>query len=149
VSRRLLLVLVLAALAVAATACGGSAANGYRSDVDAAQRAHATELRGHEQALAAAITARKAAVAATEATAASGLVGARERQVAALHPPKTLQAAAGRLLTAYRELVQSLDQIAAAFTAKKLPQANAAIDRYNTARLDESSAVAALNAGGS
>ena len=145
--RRPLSTLLLAALALIAVACGGSAGNGYRAHVDAAQRSHATELRAHEQRLATAIDGRRAAVAATEATAASALVGAIAQRVGALHPPQTLQARSDRLLNAYRELVQSLDQISAAFRAKQLAAANEAIGRYNTARLDESSAIAALNAG--
>jgi hypothetical protein len=140
--------LVLAALALIASACGGSAANGYRAHVDAAEARHGAELHVHEQRLVAAIRVRRAAVAATEATAASALVTELEQEVGALDPPKTLQARARNLLSAYRELVQSLDQISADLRAKKPAQANIAIDRYNTARLDESSAIAALNAGG-
>jgi nitrate/nitrite-specific signal transduction histidine kinase len=147
VLRRPLLSLVLAALALIAAACGGSAANGYRSQVGAAEARHGAELRAHEQRLGAAIHARRPAVAAREATAASALAASVEQDVAALHPPKTLQVRSRTLLSAYRELVQSLDQIAQAFGAKKPAQANIAIDRYNTARLDESSAIAALNAG--
>ena len=69
------------------------------------------------------------------------------REIVALHAPTALATSSKQLVNAYGELVQDLDQLAAALRANAPARANAAIARYNDARLDESSAIAALNAG--
>jgi hypothetical protein len=140
-----LLVVVLFGLTLAATACG-SQSNGYRKQVGALQSRYRPRIGTFERRLATAISKRQPKAGARAATAASELVSQLERDVASLHPPSALAPRSARLVTAYGELVQDLDQIAAALSAHAPTRANVAIARYNDARLDESSAIAALNA---
>jgi hypothetical protein len=140
-----LLVVVLIGLTLAATACG-SQSNGYRKQVGALQSQYRPRIGTFEGRLATAIAKRQPKAGARAATAASALVSRLQRSIASLHPPSKLAARSSRLVTAYGELVQDLDQIAGALSAHALSRANAAIGRYNDARLDESSAIAALNA---
>jgi hypothetical protein len=144
-ARRILVLVVLPLLAAVAAACGGDGANGYRSRVSSIQERYRSDLRGHETRLGDAIGGRKAALAASEAGAAQVVVQSMTRAVAGLKPPASLAPRAQRLLASYRELAASLGGIADALRAKAPSRANAAIGRYNVARLDESAAVAALN----
>jgi hypothetical protein len=144
VASRLLLV-TLVGVALLVTACG-SQSNGYRKQVGALQSQYRPRIGTFERRLAAAISKRQPKAGARAATAASALVGQLRRSVASLHPPSKLATRSSRLVTAYGELVQDLDQIAAALSAHAPTRANAAIASYNDARLDESSAIAALNA---
>jgi hypothetical protein len=140
-----LLVVVLIGLTLAATACG-SQSNGYRKHVGALQSQYRSKIGTFEGRLATAISKRQPTAGARAAMAASALVRRLQRSIASLHPPTRLATRSSRLVTAYGELVQDLDQIAAALSAHAPTRANAAIARYNDARLDESSAIAALNA---
>ncbi len=69
------------------------------------------------------------------------------KDVAAIQPPSSLQARSTRLVTAYGKLVSSLRQLTVALRAGAPARVNRAISSYNDARLDEASAVAALNQG--
>jgi hypothetical protein len=144
-ARRILLLIALPLLAALAAACGGDGANGYRSRVASIQERYRATLRGHETRLGEAIGGRKAAPAASEADAARAVVRSMARDVSALDPPEALAPRARRLLASYRELAAALGGIATALRAKEPATANAAIGRYNIARLDESAAIAALN----
>ncbi|MEO9175309.1 MAG: hypothetical protein ABI317_07315 [Gaiellales bacterium] len=143
-SLRLLLV-VLAGLALVATACG-SASSGYRKRVDSLQAQYRPRISTLEGQLATAITKRQPATGARAATAASSTITTLQRSIAALHPPPALAARSSKLVIAYGELVHDLDLIASALRARAPERANTAIEHYNDARLDESSAIAALNA---
>ncbi len=66
--------------------------------------------------------------------------------MAAIDPPSKLEARAATLVGSYRRLVASLQQLRLALIADDAAPINAAISSYNDARLDETSAVAALNA---
>jgi hypothetical protein len=145
VASRLLLV-TLVGVAVLAAACG-SPSNSYRKQVNTAQATYRTRLGRLETQLATAISARKPDPGAQAATASSALVRQLQREIAALHAPSALATRSKQLVNAYGELVQDLDQLAAALRAHAPARANAAIGRYNDARLDVSSAIAALNAG--
>jgi hypothetical protein len=145
VASRLLLV-TLVGVALLVTACG-SQSNGYRKQVNAVQTTYRARLGTLDGQLAAAISARKPDAGARAATASSAVVRQMEGEIAALHAPSALSTRSKRLMNAYGELVQDLDQLAAALHAHAPARANVAIARYNDARLDESSAIAALNAG--
>jgi hypothetical protein len=140
-----LLVVVLAGLALVATACG-SASNGYRKRVDSVQSQYRPRIAALEGQLATAITKRQPAAGARAATAASSTITKVERTIVALHPPSELAARSSKLVVAYGELVHDLDLIASALRAHAPERTNVAIAHYNDARLDESSAIAALNA---
>jgi hypothetical protein len=145
VASRLLLV-ALVGVALLATACG-SQSNSYRKQVNAVQMTYRARLGRLETQLAAAISERKPGPGAQAATASSTLVRQLQGEIAALHAPSALATRSKRLVSAYGELVQDLDQLAVALRAHAPARANAAIGRYNDARLDVSSAIAALNAG--
>jgi hypothetical protein len=144
VSLRLLLV-VLTGLVLVATACG-SASNSYRRQVDTAQSQYRARITALEGELATAITKREPSAGARAATAASATITKLQRTIAALRPPPALAGRSSKLVVAYGELVHDLDQMAAALRAHAPERTNTAIARYNDARLDESSAIAALNA---
>jgi hypothetical protein len=145
VARRVLLVLVLC-LAVVAAACG-STANTYRSQVDAVQKGFAPKLTPLETQLANAIQDRRTDDAAELAGQTATLLERCADDVSAVDPPSKLQDRATKLVTAYRKLVQSLRELEIALRARKAAPINTAIASYNEARLDETSAVAALNSG--
>ena len=138
--------MTLVGVALLVTACG-SQSNSYRKQVDAVQTTYRARLGSFEAQLATAIAARKPDAGARAATASSALVRQIRREIVALHAPTALSTSSKQLVNAYGELVQDLDQLAAALHANAPARANAAIARYNDARLDESSAIAALNAG--
>jgi hypothetical protein len=145
VASRLLLV-TLVGVALLATACG-SPSNSYRKQVNTVQATYRGRLGRLETQLAAAISARKPDPGAQAATASSALVRQLRGEIAALHAPSALATRSTQLVNAYGELVQDLDQLATALRAHAPARANVAIGRYNDARLDVSSAIAALNAG--
>ena len=141
-----LLLVTLVGVALLVTACG-SQSNDYRKQVNSVETTFRPRLGRLETRLAAAIAARQPAAGARAATETSALVRQLQRAIGALHPPSALSTGSTRLVNAYGELVQDLDQLAAALQAHAPARANAAIGRYNDARLDVSSAIAALNAG--
>jgi hypothetical protein len=143
---RLLLTAVLLCLAVAATACG-SQTNTYRSQVDTVQKRYQPRLKPLQLQLATAIGDRRTDDAANLAGQTAALLRQCADAVAAVEPPTHLKARAATLVTAYRNLVQSLQELKTALHAHQATPINRAISRYNDARLDETSAVAALNAG--
>jgi hypothetical protein len=140
-----MLALVLC-LAVVAAACG-STANTYRSQIDKVQKGFQPRLAPIEQQLSIAIRDRRTADAADLAGQAATLLGSTADDVAAVDPPAKLKTRAASLVRAYRALVQSLKDLETALRTRQAKPINAAISRYNDARLDETSAVAALNAG--
>jgi hypothetical protein len=144
VSRRVLIALLLG-LTVLATACG-SETNTYREQVDKLQRSFQPKLSPLETQLATAITDRRTDDAADLAGQTANLLGRCADDVAAVDPPSGLKARAANLVTAYRKLVRSLKDLETALRARSAKPINEAISTYNDARLDETSAVAALNA---
>jgi hypothetical protein len=145
VLRPLLAALVLC-LALAASACG-SQTNTYRSQVDTVQKGYAPGLAPLETQLANAIQDRRTDDAAELAGQTATLLERCADDVSAVDPPSSLQDRATRLVSAYRRLVQSLRRLETALRARKATPINVAITSYNDARLDETSAVAALNSG--
>ena len=143
--RPLLLALVLA-LALIVTACG-STANTYRSQVDTVQKQYQPRLQPLEHRLATAIGDRRTADAAKLAAKTAVVFGQAADAVAAVHPPSKLKARAATLVGAYRKLVASLQELKTALHANEAKPINEAIASYNDARLQETSAIAALNAG--
>jgi hypothetical protein len=144
VSRRVLIALLLA-LAALATACG-SQTNTYREQVDKVQKSFQPKLSPLEAQLATAITDRRTDDAAELAGQTASLLARCSEDVAAVDPPSGLTARAANLVTAYRKLVRSLNELETALRAHAAKPINEAIATYNDARLDETSAVAALNA---
>ena len=142
--RRVLIALLLG-LAVVATACG-SQTNTYREQVDKVQKRFAPQLTPLERQLATAITDRRTDDAADLAGQTASLLGRCADDVAAVDPPSELKPRATNLVTAYRKLVGSLKDLETALRAHSAKPINGAISSYNDARLDETSAVAALNA---
>jgi hypothetical protein len=145
VAPRLILV-ALVALAVIATGCGGSASNGYRAKVASVQKTYGPQIASAQVQLSHAIANQQPAIGARAAASQSALETRARGQIAALHAPTALAVRSARLVTAYGELVQALDQLASALQARAPKRANVAIGRVNDARLDETSAIAALNA---
>ena len=143
---RLLSLVLLAGLLLAVTACG-SQANSYRKQVDVVQKRYAPKLQPLESRLSKAIAGRRTAEAARTASQASVEMTRFAKDVAAIQPPSSLQARSTRLVTAYSKLVSSLRQLTVALRAGAPARVNRAISSYNDARLDEASAVAALNQG--
>ncbi len=143
---RSLSLVVLAGLLLAVTACG-SQVNSYRKQVDVVQKRYAPKLHPLESKLSKAIASRRTAEAARAASQASVEMTRFAKDVAAIHPPSSLQARSARLVTAYGKLVASLRQLTVALRAGAPARVNRAISSYNNARLDEASAVAALNQG--
>jgi hypothetical protein len=143
VPRRLLLVLVLT-LAVIGAACG-STTDTYRSQIDKVQKRFQPKLAPLESQLATAIRDRRTDDAADLARQVATLLERCADDVAAVDPPDRLEPRAATLVRAYRKLVGSLRTLETALRARKAAPINAAISSYNDARLDETSAVAALN----
>jgi hypothetical protein len=142
---RLLLTALACCLALAATACG-SQANTYRSQVDTVQKQYQARLKPLETQLATAISDRRTEDAADLAGKTAVVFGQCADAVAAVDPPSHLKARATNLLGAYRSLVTSLRELKTALHANQAKPINRAISRYNAARLDETHAIAALNA---
>jgi hypothetical protein len=136
---------LLLCLSVVATACG-SQTNTYREQVDKVQKSFQPKLAPLEAELAAAITDRRTDDAADLSGQVAVLLGRCADDVAAVDPPFNLKARAANLVTAYRKLVRSLRDLESALRAHTAKPINEAISSYNDARLDETSAVAALNA---
>jgi hypothetical protein len=145
VAPRLILV-ALVALAVVATGCGASTSNGYRAKVESVQKAYGPRIERAQVQLSHAIANQQPAVGARAAASQSALATKARTEIAALHAPSSLAVRSTRLVTAYGELVQALDQLTSALQARAPKRANVAIGRVNDARLDETSAIAALNA---
>jgi hypothetical protein len=145
VLRPLLTALVLG-LALLATACG-SQSNTYRSQVDTVQKQYQPRLAPLETRLATAIGDRRTADAADLAARTAVVFSQCADAVAAVHPPSQLETRAATLVGAYRKLVSSLRELKTALHANDAKPINEAIASYNDARLDETSAIAALNAG--
>jgi hypothetical protein len=143
--RRPLLIALVCCVALVATACG-SQTNTYRSQVDSAQKRYQPRLKPLETQLAIAIGDRRTDDAAVLAGQTAVLLGQCADAVAAVEPPSHLKARAATLVGAYRTLVRSLQQLETALHAHRATPINKAISSYNDARLDETSAVAALNA---
>lgn len=144
VPRRVLIALLFG-LAALATACG-SQTNTYREQVDKVQKSFQPKLRPLEAQLATAITDRRTSDAADLAGQTASLLGHCADDVAVVDPPAALKSRAATLVAAYRKLVRSLTDLETALRAHSAKPINAAISSYNDARLDETSAVAALNA---
>lgn len=142
---RLLLTAVLLCLALVASACG-SQTNTYREQVDTVQRQYQPRLQPLQMQLATAIGDRRTDDAAELAGQTAAVLGRCADAVAAVDPPSHLKTRAASLVGAYRNLVRSLQQLKTALHAHRATPINRAISRYNDARLDETSAVAALNA---
>ena len=142
---RLLLTAVLLCVALVAAACG-SQTNTYRSHVDTVQKQYQPRLKPLQLQLATAIGDRRTDDAAELAGQTAAVLRRCADAVAAVEPPSHLKARAATLVAAYRNLVQSLQELQTALHAHQAKPINRAISRYNDARLDETSAVAALNA---
>jgi hypothetical protein len=142
---RTLLTAVLLCLALVAVACG-SQTNTYRSQLDSVQKQYQPRLKPLQTQLATAIGDRRTDDAADLAGQTATLLGQCADAVAAVDPPSHLNARAANLVGAYRTLVRALQQLQIALHAHRAKPINQAIARYNDARLDEASAVAALNA---
>ena len=142
---RLLPIALLLFVAVVATACG-SQTNTYREQVDKVQKDFQPRLAPLESQLATAISDRRTEDAADLANQVAVLLGRCADDVASVHAPSDLAPRANALVAAYRRLVQSLRVLEAALHARAATPINRAISSYNDARLDETSAVAALNA---
>jgi hypothetical protein len=140
----MVLVMVLV-VAVACAACG-STADTYRAQIDKVQKGFAPRLAPLETQLAAAIEDRRTADAADLAGQTATLLERCADDVAEVDPPSRLEDRARRLLAAYRELVRTLRRLEGALRTGSATPINRAIASYNDARLDETSAVAALNA---
>lgn len=132
-------------LALLATACG-SQSNSYRSQVDTVQKQYQPRLKPLETQLATAIGDRRTEDAAGLAGRTAVVFGQCADAVAAVDPPSHLKAQAATLVGAYRNLVTSLQELKTALHENQAKPINDAISSYNDARLDETSAIAALNA---
>ncbi|MDX6573923.1 MAG: hypothetical protein QOC86_3079 [Gaiellales bacterium] len=143
---RLLLTAFLLGSAVLATACG-SQTNTYRSQVDTVEKQYQPRLKPLQMQLATAIGDRRTDDAADLAGQTAEVLRRCADAVAAVEPPSHLKTRAATLVAAYRKLVQSLQDLKTALHAHQATPINRAISRYNDARLDETSAVAALNSG--
>lgn len=132
-------------LALLATACG-SQSNSYRSQVDTVQKQYQPRLKPLETQLATAIGDRRTEDAADLAGRTAVVFGQCADAVAAVDPPSHLKAQAATLVGAYRNLVTSLQELKTALHENQAKPINDAISSYNDARLDETSAIAALNA---
>jgi cytochrome c-type biogenesis protein CcmH/NrfG len=141
---RLVPIALLAVLVLVATACG-SEANSYRKQVDTAQKAYRPKLAPLETDLSTAIADRRTADAARTASQAAVVMAQLAARVQKIKAPSSLEARSEKLVAAYGELVLSLQQMTSALKAHAPAKLNGAISRFNDARLDESSAVAALN----
>jgi hypothetical protein len=137
---------LLAGLLLVATACG-SQANSYRKQVDVVQQRYEPRLTPLERTLSRAIASRQTVGAARAARLATMEMTRFMKDVAAIQAPSSLKARSARLVTAYGELASSLQQLSTALRAGTPARVNRAIASYNDARLDEASAVAALNQG--
>lgn len=133
-------------LALLATACG-SQSNTYRAQVDTVQKQYQPRLKPLETQLATAIGDRRTEDAADLAARTAVVFGQCADAVAAVRPPSQLKARAATLVGAYRNLVTSLQELKTALRSNQAKPINKAITSYNDARLDETSAIAALNAG--
>jgi hypothetical protein len=142
-SRRLTIAL-LAGLVLLATACG-SQANTYRTQVDKLQKAYQPKLAPLETDLSTAIDDRRTDDAARTASQAAVVMGQLSASIEKVKAPAKLATRSARLVGAYHELVSSLQEMTTALRAHAPTRVNKAIARFNDARLDESSAVAALN----
>jgi hypothetical protein len=143
---RPLLTALVCCLALVATACG-SQSNTYRSQVDTVQKQYQPKLKPLETQLATAIGDRRTEDAADLAAKTAVVFGQCADAVAAVDPPSHLKGRAATLVGAYRNLVTSLQELKIALHANQATPINKAISSYNDARLDETSAIAALNAG--
>jgi hypothetical protein len=141
---RPLLTSVVLCVALVATACG-SQTNTYRSQVDTVQKQYQPTLKPLETQLATAIGDRRTADAADLAGETAVVFRQCADAVAAVDPPSHLKTRAATLVSAYRKLVVSLQELKTALHADDAKPINQAIATYNDARLDETSAVAALN----
>lgn len=141
---RPLLTAILLCIAVVATACG-SQSNTYRSQVDTVQKQYQPRLKPLQMQLATAIGDRRTDDAADLAGQTAEVLRRCADAVGAVAPPSHLKTRAATLVAAYRTLVQSLQELKTALHAHQAKPINRAISRYNDARLDETSAIAALN----
>jgi hypothetical protein len=144
--RHRLSLVLLAGLLLVATACG-SQANSYRKQVDVVQKRYEPKLAPLERTLSRTIASRKTTDAARAANQATAEMTRFMHDVAAIQPPSSLKARSARLVTAYGKLATSLQELSTALRAGAPARVNRAIASYNDARLDEASAVAALNEG--
>jgi hypothetical protein len=144
VPRHVLIALVVV-LALVVVACG-STTNTYRSQIDKVQKGFQPRLSPLESQLATAIRDRRTDDAADLSRQVALLLERCADNVATVDPPDRLKTRAATLVGAYRRLVGSLRRLEIALRARKAEPINAAISSYNDARLDETSAVAALNA---
>ena len=111
------------------------------------QKQYQPKLKPLESRLATAIGDRRTADAAELAAKTAEVFGQAAAAVAAVHPPSKLETRAATLVAAYRKLVSSLQELKTALHTNAATPINEAIASYNAARLDETSAIAALNAG--
>jgi hypothetical protein len=135
---------LLLCLAVVATACG-SGSNGYRTDVDKAQKGCQPKLKPLEQQLAAAIVDRRTDDAADLAGQTATALADCANAVQAIDPPAAMKTRAATLVGTYHGLSRSLQQLKTALHTENATPINRAITSYNDARLAETSAVAAIN----
>src|SRR4051794_21247283 len=142
---RRLLAIVGAALALAAAAGCGSAANDYRGDVKDVQGKYLGQLQPVVTRLQTDIGANRYAAASTDARRAGAIAGKLATATAALDPPKKLRSRATELVGAYNGFEKALDQLAAALKSRKQTAIQAALKTFNTAQQQESDAVDALN----
>ena len=142
--RLVMLVLALAAVAIAVTACG-SEANDYRGDVKKVQDKYLADLEKYRTSVQTAV-ATDPASASAQLDQLSATMTKFADEVAAIEPPDDQKEEAAQLVGAYRASADAATQLKEAAATGDGGAIQAAIEAFNMAQQQESEAINALNA---
>ena len=135
---------IVASLALVAAGCG-SATNDYRSKVSEIQNKYSKQMTDLTSKATGAIAADPAAAGATLGELAV-TVGKFADEVEAVKAPSDKQALAEKLVGAYRKLAQAATDLQTAVTKNDVTAMQTALEEFNAATSEESSAIDAFNA---
>jgi hypothetical protein len=142
--RLVMLVLALAAVAIAVTACG-SEANDYRGEVKKVQDKYLTDLEKYRTSVQTAV-ATDPATAGAQLDQLSATMTKFADEVAAIEPPDDQKEEAAQLVGAYRASADAASQLKEAAATGDAAALQAAITAFNEAQKQETAAITALNA---
>jgi hypothetical protein len=141
-------VLACAVIAVAASACGGSATSDYRGKVNDVRQRYEPRFDQLTRHIQTDVAKHDQKGLGADAQQGAALMKAYADEVAGIKPPAALQAQAATLVGAYREWATALRRLAEGARTGHAATVDAALRAFNAAQHQEQLAVQAINAAG-
>jgi hypothetical protein len=140
--------LVLLAVLLGATACGGSKASDYRGQVNDVRQRYEPRFDQITTRIQDDVGASALHKMGVDASAGAALMTRYANDVARIEPPSDLRPQAEKLVAAYREWARALRELAQASRTRAAATVRTALRAFNHAARQEHAAVEALNAAG-